>query len=309
MLPGLESYLSDEQTGYAVLVVGPQYPHACASFEHPARYTVSIKGNPERSLLFVVLRGRDRVEDISWRVYVNEVKVSRVFKPQHIVGVRSDTYYVYVADVSPVIRSSGAAELLVKCHARDTFVESAGLVTLLPNEHRGKVGVYIGVSRIEGELSLQLGGQGGFSMVSMAGRGEGGNIVTAGVPRRINGVFEISELVLDNQVGIRGPVSVYAMVTNTYSGRPPDVHLSSVSADRGKVRLVLANPGDYGIDGVDLRLMRGTQAVGKLTIRQIGPRESVEVALDRLAPGVNSIKVAYEFAGHSFTRVLPLPPS
>lgn len=308
MLPGLENYLSDERTGYAVLAVGPQYPHACTSFEYPARYTVPIKGNPDRSLLFVVLRGRDRAEDISWRVYVNEVKVSRIFKPQHYLRTRSDLYYVYIADVSPITRSIGTTELLVKCHARDTYIESAGLVTLLPNEHQSRVSVHIGVSRIEGELGLRLGEQ-GFSVVSMTGRGEGGTIVTSGVPRRVNGVFELSELLLDNQVGIRGPVNVYAVVTNTYTGKPPDICTSGVSVEPERIKLVLTNPGDYGIGGIDLRLLRGTQAVGKLTIKQIGPRESVELTLDKPAPLVNSIKVTYEFAGHAFTRVLPLNPT
>jgi len=305
LLPGLEKYLSDERSGYAMLVAGPQYPHTCSSFEYPARYTMSIKENSDTSLLFVVLRGRDRVEDINWRVYVNEVKVSRVFKPQHSLEIRGDLYYVYVADVSPITKSTNTVELLVKCHARDVRIESTGLVALLPGELQSRVGVYVGVSRIEKEYSLYV-GEYGFSVVSIVGRGNGGTITSNGMSKKVNNSFEISELLSNNRIDIAGPVNVYAMVVNAYAGKPPDISIPSIIVEPEKVKLILTNTGDYAISNVELKLLRGTQAVQRLTMRKIGPRESSEVELNKPAPGATAIKIAYEFSGYVFTRVIQL---
>lgn len=307
MLPGLENYLSDDRTGYAVLTVGPLNPHACASFERPARYTVSVGGNPEKSLLLVVLRGREREEDISWRVYVNEVKVSRAFKPQHTLAAQDGLYYAYVADVSPVVRSSGTVELTIRCHARDTFVEAVGLATLLPSAVPGRATVYAGVSKVEGEHSLRV-AESGFSLLSMVGRGEGGEVSVCGTPKRVSGTFELSEMLADNLVSLRGPLKVYAAVVNVFAGRPPELSASVVSVEPERVRLLLANSGDYPVENVDLRLLRGAQAVGRLFLGRVKPRETADVVLDGPTPGATALKISYEFSGQQFVRMLRLVP-
>lgn len=304
MLPGLESYMNEERSGFAALALGSQYPHACTSFDQPARYSVSVGGSPERSLLFVVLSGKDRVEDINWRIYVNEVKVSRVFKPQHFLKTRSDLYYAYVADVSPVTKNTETVEILVKCHAASTLVESAGLVLLLSEEFQSKVGIHIGISRVEGEYSLRLAD--GFSVISIAGRGEGGTITAGGSSKKVNSLFEFSELVTDNSVSIRGPANVYVVVTNTYAGRMPELLIEDSSVEPDRVRVVLANTGDYSASNVDLRLMRGTTSVSRSFLKQVRPKESLELALSKPASDIGAIKVTYEFSGHVFTRVFPI---
>ncbi len=299
--------MSNDSTGYAVLSVGPLSPHACVSFERPARYTVSVKGSPEVSLLLVVLRGRDRVEDISWRVYLNEVKVSREFKPQHILPLRGTLHYVYVADVTPVARGAETVELAIRCHAGDTFVEAAGLVSLLPGERPARARVYAGVSRIEGDRDLRVADT-GFSVLSLVGRSDGGAISAGGVLRKISGLFEFSELLTDNAVDLRGPLSVYAAVSNTFEGRPPEVTVSVAPAEPKRLKLVLANPGDYPAEGVDLRLLRGAQTVGRLDLRRLKPRESIDVVLDDPASEATAVKVSYEFSGQQFMRMLRLVP-
>ncbi|MEM2413857.1 MAG: hypothetical protein QW109_04490 [Sulfolobales archaeon] len=308
LLPGLEKYLSDERSGYAMLAVGPQYPHTCSSFEYPARYTISIRENSDTSLLFLVLRGKDRAEDINWRVYVNEVKVSRVFKPQHFLEIRGDLYYVYVADVSPIVKGANTIELLVKCHARDVRIESTGLVSLLPDESKSRVGVYLGISRVEKEYSLQV-GERGFSVISIVGRGSGGAITIGGTSKKINNSFEISELLLDNRVDIAGPINVYAMVVNAYTGKPPDISLSSILVEPDKIRLTLTNSGDYVASNIELKLLRGTQAVQRLTINRMEPKESSEIELSKPVTGATAIKIVYEFSGYTFTRVVQLGQS
>lgn len=305
LLPGLENYLSDDRTGYAVLNVGPLSPHACTSFEHPARYAVTVKGVPERSLLLVALRGRDRAEDISWRVYVNEVKVSRVFRPQHLFAAQDGYYYTYVADVSPVVRSAGTVELAIRCHGRDTFVEAVGLVTLTRSGAPARAGVYAGVSRVWGDLSLRL-ADSGFSVLSMVGRGEGGEISVGGAARRVSGLFELTELLRDNLVSLRGPLNVYAVVANVFTGRQPELSIDGLSTNPGRVKFTLVNSGDYPVESVDLRLLRGTQAVSRLSLERVGPRESVDVVLEGPTSGASAVKVSYEFSGQVFVRVLRL---
>ncbi|MEM1930891.1 MAG: hypothetical protein QW780_02820 [Sulfolobales archaeon] len=308
LLPGLEKYLSDELFGYAMLVAGPQYPHTCSSFEYPARYIISIRENSNASLLFLVLRGRDRAEDISWRVYINGVKVSRVFKPQHFLEIRGDLYYAYVADVSPVVKDANTIEILVKCHAKDTRIESTGLVALLPGETKSRVSAYLGVSRVEGGYSLQV-GERGFAIISIVGRGNGGTIAIGGTSKKINNSFEISELLPDNRVSISGPINVYAMVVNVYTGRPPDVSISSILAEQGKFRLTLTNSGDYVASNIELKFLRGAQAVQRLTIKRIGPKESSEIELSSPVARATAIKITYEFSGHTFTRIIQLGQS
>ncbi|MCX8184197.1 MAG: hypothetical protein RMI56_04870 [Sulfolobales archaeon] len=304
MLPGLESYIDEERSEYALLAVGPQYPHVCTSFDYPARYTVDIGESPEKSLLFVVLRGRNRVEDISWRVYVNEVKVSRVFKPQHSLVVRGDAHYVYVVDVSPAIRGVKTAEVVIKCHASDTQIESTGFVLLSPEEFKSKVSVYIGISRIESNYELRVPSQ-GFSVVSIAGRGEGGAVSIGSSIRKFNGLFELSELLSGGSVSIGGLINLYAVVINTYAGRPPEVVLDIHPLEVERVKLTISNSGDYSIKNTELRLLRGTQTISKLTIKSIKPREETSIVLDR-RPGATMAKVTYEFSGHIFTKTIPL---
>ncbi|MCS7099142.1 MAG: hypothetical protein RMH84_02555 [Sulfolobales archaeon] len=307
MLPGLENYVDEEGLKYALLVLGPQYPHRCTSFDYPARYAVDIRGDAEKSLLFVVLRGRDRVDDISWRVYVNEVKVSRVFKPQHLLPLREGAYYVYVADTSPITRGIKTAEVVIKCHAPATQIESTGVVLLLPEEFKSRVGVHIGISRIENTYELQVPTQ-GFTVISMAGRGEGGAIAVGGSLRRFSVPFEHSEILTSGSVSIRGPLNFYTVVTNSYTGKPPEVVLSTYALDAGKVKLAVSNSGDYCIKNVEVKLLRGTQTISKLTIKSIKPREESTVVLDR-EPGAVVAKVTYEFLGHFFTKTIPIEPT
>ena len=302
LLPGLESYISGEHRGYAAVAVGSYYPHACSSFDHPVRYAASLRAKPARSLLFVVVRGRSRVEDVSWRVSVNEVKVSRVFKPQHVLRAPDASYYVYVADVSPALRDTANVELVLRCHAYDTHVEAAGFVSLLPGDFQSRVAAYLGVSRVDGGLTLRV-AEGGFSLVSVIGRGRGGSMEINGTTRELNGLFEVSELARDNTVHVRGPADVYAIVTTTLPGRPAELVVSGVRSGPGKLRLELANPGDYPVDNVVVRLLRGAQVASAATLSRIGPRGAVEVDLD-LPVTDATVKVTYEFCGHEFSRLV-----
>ncbi len=308
MLPGLEVYLSKSYSGYAQLVATPQYPHVCLSFDNPARYVTSLSRAPESSLLFVVLRGRSRIEDVSWRVYVNDVKVSRVFKPQHVVRTQSDYYYAYVADITPVTKGSTSIDLVIKCHAPDTHVEVAGLTLLIPEEFGSDVSIYLGISNVEGEHRLTVSGD-GFSVISIVGQGRGGIITLGSATREVRGSFEFSDVVTSDTIQLRGPLDIYAIVVNKYVGIAPDVLVREISVANGKIRLLLANPGSYKVSNVDVRLLRGTSTVGRAGLSYLMPGGNIEVVLDNPSPPATGVKITFEFSGHVFTRSLPLNPS
>lgn len=308
MLPGLEVYLSRNYSGYAQLVATPQYPHACLSFDNPAKYVMSLSRAPENSLLFVVLRGRSRIEDVSWRVYINEVKVARVFKPQHVVKTQNYYYYVYVADITPIMRGSTGIDLVIKCHAPDTHVEVAGLTLLVPDEFRSDVNIYLGVSNVEGEHKLTIGGD-GFSVISIVGQSRGGAVTLGSITREVRGYFEFSNVVTNEVVQLQGPLDVYAIVMSKYAGIAPDVLVREISITDGKIRLLLANPGSYKVSNVDVRLLRGTFTVGRTGLSYLMPGGSIEVVLDNPGPSATWVKIAFEFSGHVFTRSLSLNSS
>jgi len=305
LLPGLEVYLSKNYGGYAQLVTAPQYPHSCLSFDSPARYVTTFSRAPESSLLFVVLRGRSRAEDVNWRVYVNEVKVSRVFKPQHVVRAQSEYYYAYVADITPIVRNSTSVDLIIKCHAPEARIEVAGLTLLVPDDFKNDVGVYLGISSIEGERSIEIGGN-GFTVVSMIGRSRGGTVSLGNIAKEVSGSFELSEIVAGGAIQLRGLLDVYAVVVNKYSGTAPDVLVREVSEVGNKVRLLLANPGSYKVRNVDVKLLRGSSVLGRATLEYLTPGGSAEVILEKPSSPATGIKVTFEFSGQVFTRSLPL---
>lgn len=303
MIPGLTAYIDSELEGYASVTLAPPYPHPCLSFSQPARSSISLRRSPRVALLFVVLRGRSRPEDVSWRVLVNGVKVSRVFKPQHTANL-GEFYYTYVADVTPVLSSSTYADVYVGCHAYETYVEAVGIVGVYPEDFRSKVRVYAGISRVNPASSIDL-GEGGFHVVWLVGSGRGEVLV--GLERaEVSQVFELGYLTQGSRLDLRGSLSIYVATASSLSGRPPELVLEARNVEGGRVRLAITNVGSYTARDAELRIQRGGNTVQRATLGDVKPGQVVEVDLELPSTSNASAKLTYEFCGISFVRLAPL---
>ncbi len=303
MIPGLATYIDGELQGYASVAVAPPYPHPCLSFSQPARFSISLRRSPRVALLFVILKGRLKPEDVGWRVVVNGVKVSRVFKPQHVANL-GDFYYTYIADVTPVLSSTTYADVHVGCHAYETYVEAVGVVGVYPEDFRSRVRVYAGVSKVNPTGSVDL-GEGGFHVVGLVGSGKGE--VLAGPERaEVSQVFELSYLTSSSKLDLRGSLSIYVATVSSLSGRPPELELEARRLEGGVVRLAVANVGSYTARDAELRIQRGSSTLHRATLGDVKPGQVAEVVLELPSTNSTSAKITYEFCGITFVRLLPI---
>jgi hypothetical protein len=305
LIPGLATYIDGELHGYASVVLAPPYPHPCLSFSQPARSSVSLRRSPTTALLFVVLRGRSKPEDVNWRVVVNGVKVSRVFKPQHVANL-GDFYYVYVADVTPVLSNTTYVDLYVGCHAYETYVEAVGIAGVYPEDFRSRVRVYAGLSRVASESSVDL-GWGDFHVVGLVGSGRG-EVLLGSERAEANRVFELNHLTQSSRLTVRGSLSIYVVAVNSFSGRPPELLLEARRVEGGRVRLAVVNPSSYAVRGAELRIQRGGSTVHRVTLGDVGPGRVVELDVELPHTNGASAKLTYEFCGISFVRTVPIAP-
>ena len=303
MIPGLTAYIDGELQGYASVAIAPPYPHPCLSFSQPARSSISLRRSPRVALLFVVLRGHSKPEDISWRVVVNGIKVSRVFKPQHIADL-GDLYYTYVADVTPALLSSTYADVYVGCHAYETYVEAVGIVGVYPEDFRSRVRVYAGVSRVSPAGSVDL-GEGNFHVVGLVGSGRG-EVLVGSERAEVSQVFELSYLTSSSKLSLRGTLSIYVTTVSSLSGRPPELVLEARRLEGGKVRLAVANVGSYTARAAELKVQRGGSTIYRATLSDVKPGQVAEVVLELPSTNSASAKLTYEFCGITFVRLLPI---
>jgi len=252
------------------------------------------------SLLALVVSSRGFSGNMTWKVALNEVTLTREFKPQTIVEIDDRVYAVQVFDISNITRSSGMYNLRIVCEAAEPI--SINSVFILGALKSGNVSatlsVGVGVLAVKpGETtSLKLGQKKSIRnslllIYDSPSRRAKIKLSVGGKELSISGKVGTYELLLEDvdadEIRVVHEQSqlpyypkyfkIYGLLTYSTSIKGPDVKVKDITiSEDGKLHVTLTNTGDVSAINVLLVGMHMGEVVFRDMIKEIKPQTVIE---------------------------------
>jgi len=252
------------------------------------------------SLLALVVSSRGFSGNMTWKVALNEVTLTREFKPQTIVEIDDRVYAVQVFDISNITRTSGMYNLRIVCEAAEPIsINSVFILGALKSGNiSATLSVGVGVLAVRpGEaISLKLGQKKSIRnslllIYDSPSRRAKIKLGVGGKELSISGKVGTYELLLEDvdadEIKVMHKQSqlpyypkyfkIYGLLTYSTSIKGPDVGVKDITiSEDGKLHVTLTNTGDVSAINVLLIGMHMGEVVFRDMIKEIKPQTVIE---------------------------------
>ena len=252
------------------------------------------------SLLALVVSSRGFSGNMTWKVALNEVTLTREFKPQTIVEIDDRVYAVQVFDISNITRSSGMYNLRIVCEAAEPIsINSVFILGALKSGNiSATLSVGVGVLAVKpGEtVSLKLRQKKSIRnslllIYDLPSRRAKIKLGVGGKELSISGKVGTYELLLEDvdadEIRVMHEQSqlpyypkyfkIYGLLTYSTSIKGPDVGVKDITiSEDGKLHVTLTNTGDVSAINVLLIGMHMGEVVFRDMIKEIKPQTVIE---------------------------------
>jgi len=252
------------------------------------------------SLLALVVSSRGFSGNMTWKVALNEVTLTREFKPQTIVEIDDRVYAVQVFDISNITRSSGMYNLRIVCEAAEPIsINSVFILGALKSGNiSATLSVGVGVLAVKpGEtVSLKLRQKKSIRnslllIYDLPSRRAKIKLGVGGKELSISGKVGTYELLLEDvdadEIRVMHEQSqlpyypkyfkIYGLLTYSTSIKGPDVEVKDITiSEDGKMHVTLTNTGDVSAINVLLVGTHMGEVVFRDIIKEIKPQTVIE---------------------------------
>lgn len=252
------------------------------------------------SLLALVVSSRGFSGNMTWKVALNEVTLTREFKPQTIVEIDDRVYAVQVFDISNITRSSGMYNLRIMCEAAEPVsINSVFILGALKSGNiSATLSVGVGVLAVKpGEtVSLKLRQKKSIRnslllIYDSPSRRAKIKLGVSGKELSISGKVGTYELLLEDvetdEIRVMHEQSqlpyypkyfkIYGLLTYSTSIKGPDVEVKDITiSEDGKMHVTLTNTGDVSAINVLLVGTHMGEVVFRDMIKEIKPQTVIE---------------------------------
>ena len=252
------------------------------------------------SLLALVVSSRGFSGNMTWKVALNEVTLTREFKPQTIVEIDDRVYAVQVFDISNITRTSGMYNLRIVCEAAEPIsINSVFILGALKSGNiSATLSVGVGVLAVRpGEaISLKLGQKKSIRnslllIYDSPSRRAKIKLGVGGKELSISGKVGTYELLLEDvdadEIKVMHKQSqlpyypkyfkIYGLLTYSTSIKGPDVGVKDITiSEDGKLHVTLTNTGDVSAINVLLVGTHMGEVVFRDIIKEIKPQTVIE---------------------------------
>ncbi len=252
------------------------------------------------SLLALVVSSRGFSGNMTWKVALNEVTLTREFKPQTIVEIDDRVYAVQVFDISNITRSSGMYNLRIMCEAAEPVsINSVFILGALKSGNiSATLSVGVGVLAVKpGEtVSLKLRQKKSIRnslllIYDSPSRRAKIKLGVGGKELSISGKVGTYELLLEDvetdEIRVMHEQSqlpyypkyfkIYGLLTYSTSIKGPDVEVKDITiSEDGKMHVTLTNTGDVSAINVLLVGTHMGEVVFRDMIKEIKPQTVIE---------------------------------
>ena len=252
------------------------------------------------SLLALVVSSRGFSGNMTWKVALNEVTLTREFKPQTIVEIDDRVYAVQVFDISNITRSSGMYNLRIMCEAAEPVsINSVFILGALKSGNiSATLSVGVGVLAVKpGEtVSLKLRQKKSIRnslllIYDLPSRRAKIKLGVGGKELSISGKVGTYELLLEDvdadEIRVMHEQSqlpyypkyfkIYGLLTYSTSIKGPDVEVKDITiSEDGKMHVTLTNTGDVSAINVLLVGTHMGEVVFRDIIKEIKPQTVIE---------------------------------
>mgnify|MGYP000238675553 CR=1 FL=1 len=263
-------------------------------------YGFYIDNRLNPSLLALVVSSKGFSGNMTWKVSLNEVTLTREFKPQTIVEIDDRIYAVQVFDISNITRVPGMYNLRIVCEAAESV--SIDSVFILGALRSGGISATLSIS--VGVLAIK---PGETALLKLRPQKHARNsllLIYDSPSRRAKvklsiGEKELSmsgkvgtyELLLENvsanEIKIMHEKSqlpyypkyfkIYGVLAYSTSIKGPDVEIKDLNiSEDGKLAITLINTGDVSANNVLLIGMHMGEVVFRDVIKEVRPQTIIE---------------------------------
>ena len=281
-------------------------------------FYVDVALNP--SLLALVVSSRGFSGNMTWKVALNEVTLTREFKPQTIVEIDDRVYAVQVFDISNITRSPGMYNLRILCEAAEPI--SINSVFILGALKSGNISATLSVG--VGVLAVKPGETASLKLRQKRSPRNSLLLIYDSPSRRakvklgiggkelsVSGKVGTYELLLEDvntdEIKVVHEQSqipyypkyfkIYGLLTYSTSIKGPDVEVKDITISKdGKLHVTLTNTGDVSAINVLLVGMHMGEVVFRDVIKEIKPQTVIE-RIYRVRPKYDNTLVRLIYQG------------
>ncbi len=265
--------------------------------------TIYVENVLKKAVLTVLVRGRDlRPKVMPWKISINDVTLSREFKPQMLLNLNDFTYALLAYEVSPIVTKSGkyllkisseTSETLEVLQASLTGVSEAmdvltavshysGILGLTPGEHTtlelpnggSSLGMYLSVKTPSKNSYVVI--EHGSTVLKYTNLLEVDEVLVKDMKVTDDRTLRIKHEVLDNNVGSSS--SRVLLLSDVLIYRPfnkgPQLNLGLIKAGNGRFEISVSNEGDINAEKPQLVLLANGKLVSKYVIDTLMPGET-----------------------------------
>ncbi|PUA33447.1 MAG: hypothetical protein B7O98_03235 [Zestosphaera tikiterensis] len=279
--------------------------------------TIYVENVLSKAVLTLLVRGRDLKPRITpWKISLNDVTLSREFKPQTLLEFSDSTYALLAYEVTPIATNPGKYLLKISSETSETLEvlqasltgvsESMNVLTAV-SHYSGIVGLAPGESTAF-ELPDKGFSLGAYLSVKTPSKNSALVIEHGGIKSRYANLLEVDEVVIkdmttavdDKTLKIKhevlnnnnvGSLSVKTLLLSDVLiykplSRGPQLNLDLIKASDGRIEVLVSNEGDVNAEKPQLVLLANGRLINKYVIDKLIPGEIKNLEL-KLSDNVN----------------------